>query len=349
MESMDTPKKLNEWLIKMGYEGKIPSNLKPFCNPCTALIWEQLIQTVKSKEEITHIRNNILINKLLRNDETCLNSSISFLKLDKKPVIREIKVWNRKKTLEKQLCAVQDDICDNKTKLKSAVNNNKIKYMNLENWKQKVAENQQVIFLLNKKSEQLETEINDVEEMLTLARNLTPVENEGQNKTEVLETLRMCSEKLEKIVEKQNESRPVSRVNTESILEQKTPHNKIFKSRRALSSQKKSVIFSSTKIINQTKIKPKQDRDDSLGLLDDLSITFDSTLPASSFKDTNFSNVNMCYDIAILNDKKLNSLVEEALYKNDRHVLWNVLFELNKNSKAQLIDLIVDNDKKTSR
>lgn len=58
--------------------------------------------------------------------------------------------------------------------------------MNLENYKQKVAENQQVIFLLNKKSEQLETEINDVEEMLTLARNLTPIENEGQNKTEVL-------------------------------------------------------------------------------------------------------------------------------------------------------------------
>lgn len=159
----------------------------------------------------------------------------------------------------------------------------------------------------------------------------------------------MCSEKLEKIIEKQNESRPVSRVNAESILEQKTPHNKIFKSRRAFSSQKKSAIFSSTKIINQTKIKPRQGHNDSLGLLDDFSITFDSTLPTSSFKDINFSNINMCYDIAILNDKKLNSLVEETLYKNDRYVLWNVLAELNKNNKAELIDLIVDNDKKTSR
>lgn len=42
-------------------------------------------------------------------------------------MIREIKVWNQKKTLEKQLYAVQDDICENKAKLKNAVNNNKIK------------------------------------------------------------------------------------------------------------------------------------------------------------------------------------------------------------------------------
>ncbi|RZC43088.1 spindle pole body protein pcp1-like [Asbolus verrucosus] len=79
---------------------------------------------------------------------------------------------------------------------------NKMAYVTIDNIKQKIKENTEKKYLLERKSQMLKDDIREAEDVLTLARNLTPVEMEDSpNGNEIAETLRKCAEKLQKLID----------------------------------------------------------------------------------------------------------------------------------------------------
>lgn len=78
---MNNVPKVIEWLKKMGYDGEIPETLNQYifikvncskflssffriCMNSTSIIWDQLIQNTKPRQEVDTIRKNVIINRL---------------------------------------------------------------------------------------------------------------------------------------------------------------------------------------------------------------------------------------------------------------------------------------------
>ncbi|KAK4878138.1 hypothetical protein RN001_010644 [Aquatica leii] len=95
---MDTPEELKKWFVKMGYRGKLPTDLTPVCNASTVCLWKEVMNKVKPRDEITRIRNNIIINYFNK-------SSTSEIKQHRKYIYL---LKSKSKDLENQLCNIKD-------------------------------------------------------------------------------------------------------------------------------------------------------------------------------------------------------------------------------------------------
>ncbi|KAK5647725.1 hypothetical protein RI129_002617 [Pyrocoelia pectoralis] len=200
---MDTPERFKNWLKLMGYQGKIPNNFKRFCNPSTAIIWEQLIQTVKPKNEIVRIRNTLLINRCSSSE-----SSIQQLQNESKHPIKEMELWNKKQSLKEKLLQGQEQLSEIGCNLDEITKANHLKYLKIETVRTQICQTRNRIYVLNRERRQLEEEISEVQELLTQACNLTPVESDTDDRPQVSDTLRQCTLRLEKMIESEPKRKP---------------------------------------------------------------------------------------------------------------------------------------------
>ncbi|KAF5303291.1 hypothetical protein FQA39_LY10030 [Lamprigera yunnana] len=305
---MDTAEKLKNWLHLMGYNGEIPTNLKPICNPCTSIVWEQLIQKVKPRENVERIRNTIIMNYFNK-------SSRDELELTKHS-IREINLWEKKRSLENQIAFAKEQIRDAKSKSDDLYKVNQMKYLNIENVKKRILKQQKVTFLLKAKYELLSAELVKVQDMLNLSCSLTP--NESEECQEVLDTLKKCTEKLEKLI-KDDHQKQVNEVFQSAMY---TPKNR----------------FKST-ITKRNKKCISVELDESFGLLNDYSLSFNDALAASSFKEA-LNCGGILNDQTIFNDKALYALINN-LCRSFRGHVWNALCNDSERQKTTLIKTIV--------
>ncbi|XP_031330116.1 uncharacterized protein LOC116161059 isoform X2 [Photinus pyralis] len=193
---METHERFKSWLKIMGYQGKMPSSFDPFCNPNTALIWEQLMQQVKPKNEIARIRNNILIKRF--------SSSELNLQNEFKHPVKEMELWKRKQSLCKNVSNVNEQITKLKSDLDALAKSVRMKYLKIDVLRSQIRQVRNYSHLLNRKCAQLGAEISEVREQLTLACNLTPVETDCENDTVVCDTVRECIARLERIIESES-------------------------------------------------------------------------------------------------------------------------------------------------
>ncbi|XP_018576272.1 uncharacterized protein LOC108914847 [Anoplophora glabripennis] len=185
---------LIKWFKMMGYDYHIPEEqLVNICNKSTSFIWHELMQNTKPKQEVDNLRNNVIINRLR---STTLNKQDEF-----SYPIKNIVLYLKKQALEKKINSLQSVIKEKRDMVNNQSKNNKIKYIAIEKLKSQIQENKEREYFLDKKYKMLEKNIQNAEETLTCAKNLTPVElDENPNSTEIMETLQKCAEKLEKIL-----------------------------------------------------------------------------------------------------------------------------------------------------
>lgn len=116
----------------------------------------------------------------------------------------KLNVYQRKQDLESKLHEMRNQFAEQEEKLEKlrALNKINCKFcvtyvyssvkhlisctldIMLENNKQKIAEHERYAYLLKKKSEKLKDDIIEIEEMLDFAKNLTPVEESDETKTQ---------------------------------------------------------------------------------------------------------------------------------------------------------------------
>ncbi|KAJ3653192.1 hypothetical protein Zmor_012456 [Zophobas morio] len=189
---MSVEVRVEEWLRKMGYNGGIPASLPKICNPSTAFIWEQLISNVRHRQEVDHIKKTVIVNRLSKKP---LEEQDQF-----SYPIKEIQIYMERQRLEKHIKNLERHIAEKRDTVDDILRKNKVTYMKIENIKAKIRENQERKFLLDKKSKVIEKDIEHGQEVLTMARNLTPVEMEASaNPDEITKTLQKCAEKLQKL------------------------------------------------------------------------------------------------------------------------------------------------------
>lgn len=87
------------------------------------MIWAQLIQKVRPKQEINLMRKNILINRL--SSKNSGNPEVA-----KWPPIKELEIYSKKRSLEKKLSEIRERIRENDEKLKDVMAQNRIKCLN---------------------------------------------------------------------------------------------------------------------------------------------------------------------------------------------------------------------------
>ncbi|XP_068895833.1 uncharacterized protein [Tenebrio molitor] len=192
---MSIDSKVEAWLRNMGYDRQIPESLTKICNPSTAFIWEQLISNVKPRQEALNIKKNIIINRLTKKP---LERQNEF-----NYPIREIEVYMERQRLEKKVQVLEHKVEEKGAMIDDLLKKNKMKYVTIDNIRSKIKENKEKKFLLEKKSRKMDEDACYAEELLTLARNLTPVEMEEHTTTgdAITETLQKCAEKLQKLVD----------------------------------------------------------------------------------------------------------------------------------------------------
>ncbi|XP_060520841.1 uncharacterized protein LOC132698661 [Cylas formicarius] len=189
---MEIQEEFRKWLRKMGYNGEIPNGLISVCNNSTYFIWEQLLQNVKPKQEVEHIRRNIVLNRL---QQKSLDRQDDFLYKS-----NEIDCFRRKQKLEQQAKVIKEAINEKQNKLAIVSQHYKLQSASINFLKQKISENEQREFILLLKEKDLNRRLQQAEE-LSVNITVTPVEVEqtvdSQHVKELLET---CAKKLKKNV-----------------------------------------------------------------------------------------------------------------------------------------------------
>ncbi|EFA06332.2 hypothetical protein TcasGA2_TC009203 [Tribolium castaneum] len=185
--------KVADWLKNLEYDGPVPSSLSKICNANTAFIWEQLITNVRHRSEVGAIRKNIIISRLAKKSLRDQQDEFDYS-------IREIDIYAKKRKLESKVERLQSQIEEKESEIDDLLKNNKLTYATIDNMKAKIRENLEKRFLLEKKAQVLEADLNHAREVVTLARSVTPVEmDENSNSDEITQTLQKCAEKLQKL------------------------------------------------------------------------------------------------------------------------------------------------------
>ncbi|KAK9754855.1 hypothetical protein QE152_g919 [Popillia japonica] len=186
---MDIHEKMKEFAKTLEYQGVVPESLKRICNnPCTYLIWQQLLTQVKPKQECQKIKRSNIIVRLQASDKTDLNKTLY--------PIKELDLWEKKCRLQQDLDEINEYIRDKENVACNFTNEHKIIAIKRNNIRDRIKENESKTFLLKKKSEAFQREIGEIEENLIFFRNLTPVES-TEEEPDVGDRLRKCAEKIE--------------------------------------------------------------------------------------------------------------------------------------------------------
>ncbi|XP_025829950.1 uncharacterized protein LOC112904303 [Agrilus planipennis] len=324
---METCQNIEDWMKKMGYDGEMPTSLKPFCNPATQFIWQQIIDKVKPKQEIEFMRRNIIINRLKEQEDSILMQlDESFVKLP----VEEIEIWKKKKELQSKLEEVEKQIEVKETQIIEINLQNKMKYVNLQGIRKTNKEIEEKTFLYNEKSAHLKKDIAKAEEMLNLIKNLTPVEStEFTNREAVSQTLHECAKKLKEYIEKK--SFTVSSTLSNTFLVSKpfeifaTPRNSKFSS---FTTPLPPLTISQSVLRNYNATTRKDGP---------CSRSFEDKLPDINGK---------CYSstLDLCKESNFDSTIKKLLTNNNRILVFNLLRDIDKKHQQQLLDLISKTD-----
>ncbi|XP_017776598.1 PREDICTED: uncharacterized protein LOC108562701 [Nicrophorus vespilloides] len=193
---MELQEDIVKWAEKMGYQNRMPDNLKNICNASTVGIWAQIIERVRPQQEIEHVRKNLVIHALKSDG----NRKRSKVRLDFP--IQEVDVYFKKQELEKELVKKQLEFQERERSLEKLVQQHKLLYLKFESVEKTVEESNQKRFLYENRVEVLEKKIEGIENKLIQWRNLTPVEGEIVSNPDVTEDLKQCCLKLEQLTNK---------------------------------------------------------------------------------------------------------------------------------------------------
>ncbi|CAG9820376.1 unnamed protein product [Phaedon cochleariae] len=188
---MDRHSELIIWLRKMGYDGEIPESLNNIHNNSTSFLWEQLIQNARPRQEVQHVRDNIIVHRLKSKP---INKQDEF----SSPML-EIALYQKKVALANKLESMYAAIKEKETIHTNMSQNIRMKSIAIEKLNEKIKANQEREFLLRKKLKVSQQDIQSAEDTLESLGNLTPVElEEKPNTKEITQTLKKCAEILEK-------------------------------------------------------------------------------------------------------------------------------------------------------
>ncbi|XP_050305775.1 uncharacterized protein LOC126742936 [Anthonomus grandis grandis] len=182
---MEMQAKLKEWSRKMGYTGPVPENLDSICNESTKFIWEQVVQNVRPKQEVEHIKSTI-INYRLR--EKSLEEQGDFLYK-----LKEVEEYKKKLALEEKLAALKESVRNKQCKADRLAQVSKIKEISVDLLRKRIKENEQKWYLLEGKKKLLETQHSQIQETLREVKCETV---KSCNKKSIRESLEHLVEKV---------------------------------------------------------------------------------------------------------------------------------------------------------
>ncbi|KAH0816575.1 hypothetical protein GEV33_006218 [Tenebrio molitor] len=318
---MSIDSKVEAWLRNMGYDRQIPESLTKICNPSTAFIWEQLISNVKPRQEALNIKKNIIINRLTKKP---LERQNEF-----NYPIREIEVYMERQRLEKKVQVLERKVEEKGVMIDDLLKKNKMKYVTIDNIRSKIKENKEKKFLLEKKSRKMDEDACYAEELLTLARNLTPVEMEEHTTTgdAITETLQKCAEKLQKLVDGFSFPKTNKSLSTLSNVPKKTNTRK--PQRESLGLLPDDCINLSTELDFFLQSSNKSES----SLLKSMS-DFDNLMLEPVIKNQDMLET-------LCEDKEVTESLKHLLHKNNRHLIltqWKKKFE---NSIGEIGDMLI--------
>ncbi|KAF7265558.1 hypothetical protein GWI33_021012 [Rhynchophorus ferrugineus] len=197
---MNNHHELVTWLRKMGFTEDIPDSFVDICNKSTLFIWEQLMQNVIPKKEAENIKKNIVLHRLQQKDLNRQNEFIYKMKI--------VELYRKKLDLENKLSLLRDTVQEKDIRIQRLSQNSKVKELTIDFLKKKISQNKQRKYLLDLKTQHLEKQNYETEEMLDKLINATPLEVELSSSTkDISETVEKCSEKLTKIIKKNLEAK----------------------------------------------------------------------------------------------------------------------------------------------
>nr|XP_022899717.1 reticulocyte-binding protein PFD0110w-like [Onthophagus taurus] len=181
---MDTKKRVEKWAKSMGYTGNVPNCFKNVCGPETIHIWEQLVSKIKPKDEIDHIRRNIIIHEL--------NGNLPEHSMGR---CKEIEIYKKKNELKAKKFKLKDEVSEKIENLENFKVNLDYKRAQNEKLKEQIRENKRKEFLYTQKRIDFEKNIKVMEQKLDFFENNHKNLKNGDKK-EIVEVLNKLSNKI---------------------------------------------------------------------------------------------------------------------------------------------------------